>query len=105
MYALIKYTFANLECTLEYFNVENNRLTPYANRTLLKAYSILKRDTIKFRYGPMSLNLENLKSTLPSKAESMEITIKRKCNNFSESGGGLKRAPVARQDRAKMEYY
>ena len=53
----------------------------------------------------MSLNLENLKSSLPSKAESMEITIKRKCNNFSESGGGLKRAPVAKHDRAKMEYY
>ena len=60
---------------------------------------------MKFTYGPMSLNLENLKSTLPANAESMEITIKRKCNNFTESGGSLKRAPVARQDRDKMEYY
>jgi len=35
----------------------------------------------------------------------MELTIKRKSNNFSDSGNILKRAPVSRADREKMDKF
>jgi len=35
----------------------------------------------------------------------MELAIKRKSNNFKESNNILKRAPISRQDRARMEQY
>ena len=37
--------------------------------------------------------------------DAMELTIKRKSNNFSDSGNILKRAPVSRADREKMEKF
>lgn len=35
----------------------------------------------------------------------MELAIKRKSNNFKESNNILKRAPISRQDQARMEQY
>ena len=63
LYPVVKYVFANHECKLESFNLENNRLSPFASRTLLKAYSISpNRGTLGFRYGPLPLGLENLRA-------------------------------------------
>jgi len=63
LYPVVKYIFANYECALDTFNLENNRLSPFASRTLLKAYSISpNRQALAFRYGPLPLGLENLRA-------------------------------------------
>jgi len=63
LYPVVKYVFANHECRLESLNLENNRFSPSASRTLLKAYSISPhRDALGFRYGPLPLGLENLRA-------------------------------------------
>lgn len=143
---MIKYIFANHECKLGHFNLENNRLSPFASRTVLKAYSISpNRGSIVFKFGPLPLSLENLRAGFVTKQDheniaaaaaqgppsdrqlnmsasrsrldsqnqtgdgqrsqsnSMELTIMRKSNNFSGSGNSLKRAPVSRADREKMD--
>jgi len=63
LYPVVKYIFANHDCPLEVFSLENNRLSPYASRTLLKAQAISpNRDSIQFKYGPIPLGLENLRA-------------------------------------------
>ena len=84
---------------MELFNLENNRLTPFGNRTILKAYSLSpSRSFLKFRFGSIPLSLENLQSGL-----SDSLVIKRKSNNFWYSGNVLRRAPVGQHDRENLE--
>lgn len=60
--AIVKYIFANDECPLLHFNIENNMFTQYGKRTLLKAYSLsVKKNIMQLKVGPMSLNEANLK--------------------------------------------
>lgn len=67
---MIKYIFANHECKLEHFNLENNRLSPFASRTVLKAYSISpNRASINFKFGPLPLSLENLRAGFITKQD------------------------------------
>jgi hypothetical protein len=144
LYPVVRYVFANHECKLEYFSLENNRLSPFASRTVLKAYAISpSRESMVFRFGPLPLSLENLRAGPVTRqdqeciaklassqteqaqnlgaspadsanqsldwrhltSQTMELTIKRKSNNFAASGNVLKRAPVSRADREKMDAY
>jgi hypothetical protein len=70
LYPVIKYIFANLECKLEYFDLESNRLSPFASRTVLKAYSISpNRASMVFKFGPLPLSLENLRAGFVTKQD------------------------------------
>jgi len=74
LYPVIKYIFANHECKLEHFNLENNRLSPFASRTVLKAYSISpNRASIAFKFGPLPLSLENLRANFVTKQDQENI--------------------------------
>lgn len=75
---ICKYIFANYESRMEYFNLENNRMSPFANRTIMKAYSLSpSRETLKFKFGAIPLSVENMQAGL-----SDGLVIKRKSNNF-----------------------
>jgi hypothetical protein len=95
---VVKYIFANHESKMEFFNFENNRMSPFANRTIMKAYSLSpSRGFLKFKFGAIPLSIENLSAGL-----SDILLIKRKSNNFWQSQSQLKRAPVTTADREKM---
>ena len=76
LYPVIKYIFANHECKLEHFNLENNRLSPFASRTVLKAYSISpNRASINFKFGPLPLSLENLRAGFITAQDQASIAV------------------------------
>ena len=112
LHPLIKYTFANLGCHLELFNLEGNRFTPFAARTLMKAYAISPiREGLAFKFGGLSLSIENLKSAMWTREDDLEakhpdatlsVTFKRKVNNFQGSMYP-KRLPISKADRASFD--
>jgi hypothetical protein len=59
----VYYIFANEDCRITWFSLENNPL--YSNpgkRTLLKAYSLSPcKSTIHFRFGPLPFSESTLK--------------------------------------------
>ena len=73
---IIKYTFANHVCHLETLNLENNRFSARANRTLMKAYAISPiRAQLTFINGPLPLSLDNLRSNFITKLDRNLIHI------------------------------
>ena len=68
---IIKYIFANEDCRLMHFNLENNKLlSNQGKRTLLKAYSLAPcKASIMFRCGPLPFTESTLKhafNTIPA---------------------------------------
>lgn len=55
LYPFVKYIFANEDCRLKYFSLDENHLfTSYGKRTLLKAYSLSpNKSAIHFRLSPL----------------------------------------------------
>lgn len=72
IYPFVKYIFANEECRMKYFSLEQNQLfSSYGKRTLLKAYSLSpNKAAIHFRLSPLPFS---------------DSTIKQA---FTHSGGG-----------------
>ena len=61
--AFVKYIFANEECHLTFFSLEDNALfSTYGKRTLLKCYSLSPiKSQIHFRCGPLPFTESTLK--------------------------------------------
>ena len=72
LYAFIKYIFANEECHLMYFSLEENSLfSTFGKRTLLKAYSLSpNKSTIHFKCGPLPFTESTLKHAFVSHSQS-----------------------------------
>ena len=115
---ICKYIFANEDCKLLLFNLENNSFTSYGKRTLLKAYSLCpNKQTIQFKCGPLPFTEGTLKHAFnvqyeakpgPKKEEKqiksmnrdkLEMRISRK---FNFNGGDAKGLPINRTDRDKL---
>jgi hypothetical protein len=63
LYPVVKYVLANHESKLKFFDLQNNHLSPYASRTILKAYSISPhRQFLVFKFGPLPLTIENMRA-------------------------------------------
>ena len=88
IYPFVKYIFANEECRLKYFSLEQNNLfSAYGKRTLLKGYSLSpNKAAIHFRLSPLPFTDSTLKHAFshPASAggESLNL-IKRKVAQIS----------------------
>ena len=59
---IVKFIFANEECRLQFFNLENNQFSSFGKRTLLKGYSLCaNKSSLQFKCGPMPLTEATLK--------------------------------------------
>ena len=72
IYPFVKYIFANEECRLKYFSLEQNQLfSAYGKRTLLKGYALSpNKAAIHFRLSPLPFTDSTLRQA------------------FTQSGGG-----------------
>ena len=122
MPAFVKYVFANEECRLNYFSLENNPFTSYGKRTLLKAYSLsANKASIQFKCGPLPFSESTLKHAFnvqydvapKGKAkeaemqkvlksmnrDKLEMTVRRKANYPQYIGVPQRGLPITKADR------
>ncbi len=118
LHPICKYIFANEDCKLLLFNLENNNFTSFGKRTLLKAYSLCPNKlTIQFKCGPLPFTEGTLKHAfnvqyeLKPGAKKEEKAIKsmnrdklemRICRKFTNTGAILKGLPINRAERDKL---
>lgn len=57
---IVKYLFANWDCHIHELNLEFNRLSNYAKRTIAQAHIRCPNQALKVQYGPLPLTQANL---------------------------------------------